>query len=44
VTDRSPEAIEALLRTIRRRFLKELAIDEEQGRRLLEACPVIQVP
>lgn len=44
VSDRGPEAIEALLRTIRCRFLQELTIDEEQGRRLLEASPVIQVP
>jgi nanoRNase/pAp phosphatase (c-di-AMP/oligoRNAs hydrolase) len=44
VTDHSPEGIEALLRTIRRRFLKELAVDEEQGRRLLGDCPVIQAP
>jgi nanoRNase/pAp phosphatase (c-di-AMP/oligoRNAs hydrolase) len=44
LADRSPEAIEALLSTLRFRFLKQLAIDEEQGRRLLESCPVIQVP
>lgn len=42
--DRSPEAIDELLRTVRRRLLAELAVPEEHGRRLLEACPVIQAP
>jgi nanoRNase/pAp phosphatase (c-di-AMP/oligoRNAs hydrolase) len=44
VRDHSPEATDDLLRTLRRRLLKELDIDEQQGRRLLEACPVIQAP
>jgi len=42
--DTSTEAVDSLLRTIRRRLLAKLAIDEEQGRRLLEASPVIQAP
>ena len=44
ITDRSPAAIDALLRTIRHRFLTRLQIDEQQGQRLLDACPVIPVP
>ena len=44
LTDTSPEAIDAVLRTIRRRLLTALGIDEQQGRRLLEASPVIQAP
>jgi nanoRNase/pAp phosphatase (c-di-AMP/oligoRNAs hydrolase) len=42
--DLSTEAQEASLRTIRRRLLDHLNIDEQQGRRLLTACPTIQVP
>jgi nanoRNase/pAp phosphatase (c-di-AMP/oligoRNAs hydrolase) len=42
--DTSPDAIDRLLRTIRHRLLARLGIDEQQGRRILEACPVIQVP
>src|SRR5262249_17131345 len=42
--DTSPEAIDAMLRTIRGRLLAALHVDEQQGRRLLEACPVIQAP
>jgi nanoRNase/pAp phosphatase (c-di-AMP/oligoRNAs hydrolase) len=42
--DTRPETIDALLRTIRRRLLASLHIDEQQGRRLLEASPVIQAP
>jgi nanoRNase/pAp phosphatase (c-di-AMP/oligoRNAs hydrolase) len=42
--DTRPETIDALLRTIRHRLLTRLAIDEQQGRRLLEASPVIQAP
>src|SRR4051794_6240485 len=42
--DCRPETIDALLRTIRRRLLTRLGIDEHQGRRLLEASPVIQAP
>jgi nanoRNase/pAp phosphatase (c-di-AMP/oligoRNAs hydrolase) len=44
LTDTSPETIDAMLRTIRRRLLESLKIDEHQGRRLLEASPVIQAP
>lgn len=44
LTDTSPEAIDDLLRTIRRRLLAEIGIPEEQGHRLLEASPVIQPP
>lgn len=44
LTDESPEAIDALLRTIRVRLLNELGIDEQQGRRLLEASPTIPAP
>jgi nanoRNase/pAp phosphatase (c-di-AMP/oligoRNAs hydrolase) len=44
LTDTSPAAIDALLRTIRQRLLVKLGIDEEQGHRLLEASPVIQAP
>jgi nanoRNase/pAp phosphatase (c-di-AMP/oligoRNAs hydrolase) len=42
--DTRPETIDSLLKTIRRRLLAELQIDEQQGRRLLEACPVITAP
>ena len=42
--DTRPETIDALLHTIRHRLLFRLAIDEQQGRRLLEASPVIQAP
>lgn len=42
--DPSPEAIDALLRTLRHRFLTRLDIDEQDGRRLLETCPVFPVP
>ena len=44
LTDTSFEAIDALLHTIRQRFLSRLGKYEHQGRRLLEACPVIQAP
>jgi nanoRNase/pAp phosphatase (c-di-AMP/oligoRNAs hydrolase) len=44
ISDPSPDAIEALLRTIRRRFLTRLNIDEQYGHRLLQASPVIPVP
>ena len=44
LADDRPETIDALLRTLRHRLLEKLAIDEQQGRRLLEACPVIQAP
>jgi nanoRNase/pAp phosphatase (c-di-AMP/oligoRNAs hydrolase) len=39
-----PETPEALLRTIRRRLLDHLDIDEQQGRRLTNGCPVIPAP
>jgi nanoRNase/pAp phosphatase (c-di-AMP/oligoRNAs hydrolase) len=42
--DTRPETIDALLRTIRERFLKELQIDAHHGRRLVEAQPCIQAP
>jgi hypothetical protein len=44
LADSRPESVEAVLRTIRRRLLDQLQIDEQQGRRLLDACPVIQAP
>ena len=39
-----PETPEALLRSIRRRLLDHLDIDEQQGRRLTNGCPVIPAP
>ena len=39
-----PETIDAMLKLIRHRLLKRLNVDEERGRRLLEDCPIIQVP
>jgi nanoRNase/pAp phosphatase (c-di-AMP/oligoRNAs hydrolase) len=42
--DIRPETIDALLKTIRRRLLHRLGIDEHQGRVLLEASPVIEAP
>jgi nanoRNase/pAp phosphatase (c-di-AMP/oligoRNAs hydrolase) len=42
--DTDPTTIDAMLRTVRQRLLAELHIDEHQGRRLLEATPVIQAP
>jgi len=44
LADTSPATIDNLLRTIRRRLLAALGVPEEQGRRLLEASPVIQAP
>jgi nanoRNase/pAp phosphatase (c-di-AMP/oligoRNAs hydrolase) len=44
IADTRPETIDAMLRTIRHRFLSRLQIDEQQGCRLLDSCPVIQVP
>ena len=43
-TDLRPETIESLLRTVRSRLLDELHIDDQQGRRLLNSCPVIPAP
>jgi nanoRNase/pAp phosphatase (c-di-AMP/oligoRNAs hydrolase) len=42
--DSATKTQEALLRTIRQRLLDHLKIDEQQGRRLLNGCPKIQVP
>jgi nanoRNase/pAp phosphatase (c-di-AMP/oligoRNAs hydrolase) len=44
VKDTRPEAIDELLRTIRKRLLARLDIDEQQGRRLVESSPIIQAP
>lgn len=44
LTDSSPEAIDALRKTLRHRVMEQLGIDEHQGCRLLEACPTIPVP
>lgn len=42
--DTRPETIDKMLKTIRHRLLTRLGIDEQQGRRLLQASPVIQAP
>jgi nanoRNase/pAp phosphatase (c-di-AMP/oligoRNAs hydrolase) len=42
--DTHPETIDELLTTLRRRLLDQLGIDEHQGRRLVEASPVIEAP
>jgi nanoRNase/pAp phosphatase (c-di-AMP/oligoRNAs hydrolase) len=42
--DPSPEAIEELLRILRRRLFEQLHVSDWPGRRLLQASPVIQVP
>jgi nanoRNase/pAp phosphatase (c-di-AMP/oligoRNAs hydrolase) len=42
--DVRPETIDQSLRTIRRRLLTRLEIDEQQGHRLLQASPIIQAP
>jgi nanoRNase/pAp phosphatase (c-di-AMP/oligoRNAs hydrolase) len=44
LSDTSFEAIDELLHTIRQRFLSRLGKHEHEGRRLLAACPIIQVP
>lgn len=44
VLDRSAAGIEDLLKTLRHRVLARLHIDEEQGQRLLETCPLIPTP
>jgi nanoRNase/pAp phosphatase (c-di-AMP/oligoRNAs hydrolase) len=36
--------IDPMLRTVRHRLLDQLHIDEQQGRRLLDGCSVIQAP
>ena len=40
----TPVTIDSILSTVRRRLLQELKIDDYQGRRLLDGCPVIQAP
>ena len=42
--DTRPETIDAMLKLIRRRLLAKIGVDEQQGRRLLEASPVIPAP
>ncbi len=42
--DRGPDAVDGLLRTLRERILAKLDIREDQGRRLLEPPPSIEVP
>jgi nanoRNase/pAp phosphatase (c-di-AMP/oligoRNAs hydrolase) len=42
--DTLPESVETMLSTIRHRLLDQLHIDEQQGRRLLNACPMIPAP
>ena len=44
LTDTRPEAIDALLTTVRQRLLDHLSIDEQRGVRLVESCPVIEAP
>ena len=44
LADPRPEAIDALLRTLRQRILTRLGIAEDQGHRLLPPCPAIEAP
>jgi nanoRNase/pAp phosphatase (c-di-AMP/oligoRNAs hydrolase) len=44
LTDLRPETVEALLGTVRHRLLDHLHVDEQQGHRLLNSCPVIPAP
>ncbi len=44
VDDVRPETVETLLGSVRRRLLDRLHIDEQQGHRLLQSCPVIPAP
>lgn len=44
LTDTSPDALRDLLGVLRGRFLSNLQIDEHHGRRLFDACPMIQIP
>ena len=44
LADISPEAVDQALRSVKRRLLERLGIDEHQGHRLLEASPIIQAP
>ena len=44
IPDARPETIDPLLKTIRHRLLHELGITEGEGRRLLEASPLLKTP
>ena len=44
ITNLSDPHLDEMYSTIRGRFLARLHIDEQQGRRLLEACPLIPAP
>jgi len=44
LADLRPDTIDTLLRSIRSRLLDQLKIDEQQGRRLLNGCAMIQPP
>ncbi|HEV3168668.1 MAG TPA: DHH family phosphoesterase [Isosphaeraceae bacterium] len=44
VTDRSPEAIDAMIATIRHRLLEKLQIDERDGRPLVDCESAGQIP
>jgi nanoRNase/pAp phosphatase (c-di-AMP/oligoRNAs hydrolase) len=44
LADGRPETLETVLRSIRHRLLDHLGIDEQQGRRLLNGCAMIQAP
>ncbi|MEW4566379.1 DHH family phosphoesterase [Tautonia sp. JC769] len=44
VSDRRPDAINALLRELRQRLLDQLHLTDASGRRLLQTCPTIQIP
>ncbi|MBX6313147.1 MAG: DHH family phosphoesterase, partial [Isosphaeraceae bacterium] len=44
LADTHPETLDSLRRTLRQRILSTLDIDEQQGRRLLEACPTVPTP
>lgn len=44
LSDRSPVAINALLRLLRQRLLDQLHLTDASGRRLLQTCPIIQIP
>ncbi len=44
LADSHAETVEILLSTLRRRLLDQLHIDEQQGRRLLNACTIIPPP
>lgn len=44
ISDQSPEAIHHLLRTLRQRLLDQLGLADQEGHRLLEACPTMLAP